>query len=163
MAQLMKKKLLINGQEIELEISAKSKDAISFIFGGKEYTYALLKNDQGKLILADQAGKISTVYFAGQNLFDSEAGQFKIEAVKKAIAEDSVSKLTTLISPLPGKIIKVCLKNGSKVKEGDEVVRIEAMKMEHRICAQVSGKLKSVNVKEGDSVQDGQLLGEIEP
>jgi len=159
----MKKKLLINGQEIEVQISSKTNNAISFIRNDKEFTYTLLTNDHGKLILADQAGKVSTVYFAGQNLFDSKAGQFKIETIKKASPEDSVSKLNTLISPLPGKVIKVCLAKGAKVKEGDEIFRIEAMKMEHRICAQVSGTLKAVNVKEGDVVQDGLVLGEIEP
>ncbi|MCM8526818.1 MAG: biotin/lipoyl-binding protein [Lentisphaeraceae bacterium] len=159
----MKKKLLINGQEIEVEITSKSSSSISFSFNGKSYDYSVFKSEPGKVILSDATGKVSTVYSSKGNLYDSASGQFKVENLKSGSVEDSKVKSNQLISPLPGKVIKVCLNNGSQVKEGDEILRIEAMKMEHRICAQIDGKIKAIYVKEGDTVQDGQLLGEIEP
>ena len=159
----MKKKLLINGQEIEVDIISKSSSSISFSFNGKSYDYSVIRSEPGKVILSDATGKVSTVYSSRGNLYDSVSGQFKVENLKSGSVEDSKVKSNQLISPLPGKVIKVCLNNGSQVKEGDEILRIEAMKMEHRICAQIDGKIKAINVKEGETVQDGQLLGEIEP
>lgn len=157
----MKKKLKINGQEIEIEILSKSKDSIAFIFNNQEYSFQLKKNDQGKVILQNQDLKNSIVYSSSQNLFDCESGQYKIEQVSR-VSQNTQSEIeNALYSPLPGKVIKISVKKGDQVKEGDELFRIEAMKMEHRICAPLNGTVKLINVKEGDSVTDGKLLGEV--
>lgn len=158
----MIKKLLINGQELDVEIISKSGKDITFRLSGQLHTFSLKKNDHGKVLVADSFGILSTVYSAQDNLYDCANGQFKIQAVKKASIESQSKNEKNLTSPLPGKVIKVCIALGDEVKEGDEIVRIEAMKMEHRICAQVDGILKSIKVKEGDTVSDGEYLGEIE-
>ena len=49
-------------------------------------------------------------------------------------------------------------KEGAKVKKGDELMVLEAMKMGNSITAPVSGVIKSVNVKEGDTVLGKQTL-----
>ena len=158
----MIKKLLINGQELDVEIISKSGKDITFRLSGQLHTFSLKKNDHGKILVADSSGISSTVYSAQDNLYDCIYGQFKIQAVKKTSIESQSENEKTLTSPLPGKVIKVCVALGDKVREGDEIVRIEAMKMEHRICAQMNGTLKSIKVKEGDTVSDGEHLGEID-
>lgn len=67
-----------------------------------------------------------------------------------------------LESPLPGKITKVCVIQGAKVKEGDEILLLESMKMENPILSPVNGEVTGVNVKNGDSVGCGTLLATIE-
>tara|TARA_B100000029_G_scaffold516206_1_gene627645 strand:- start:4642 stop:6561 length:1920 start_codon:yes stop_codon:yes gene_type:complete len=63
-----------------------------------------------------------------------------------------------LIAPMPGKVIDVKVKKGNKVKAGDTLVIIEAMKMEHSIKATESGKIAKVMVRLGDQVDNGATL-----
>ena len=156
----MKRKLEINGKEVEVEIISKSADGITFILSGKEYSFSSKGSGTGKAILTDPQNKSFTVYSSG-DLFDCSKGQFKIRAAQRAALLEQNSGNGFLHSPLPGKVVKVLAKAGQKIKEGDVILHIEAMKMEHRICAEISGTLKALNVKEGDAVSDGQALGEI--
>jgi len=63
-----------------------------------------------------------------------------------------------LIAPMPGKVIDVKVKKGSKVKAGDTLVIIEAMKMEHSIKATESGKIAKVMIQLNDQVDNGATL-----
>jgi propionyl-CoA carboxylase alpha chain len=64
----------------------------------------------------------------------------------------------SLIAPMPGKVIDVKVKKGSKVKTGDTLVIIEAMKMEHAIKATETGKIVKVMIKLNDQVDNGATL-----
>ena len=61
-------------------------------------------------------------------------------------------------SPLPGTILDVFVNVGDQVKSGQTVVLLEAMKMENNIEADADGVVKSVNVRKGDSVLEGDVL-----
>ena len=63
-----------------------------------------------------------------------------------------------LIAPMPGKVIDVKVKKGSKVKAGDTLVIIEAMKMEHSIKATETGKIAKVMIQLNDQVDNGATL-----
>ncbi|MFA7288971.1 MAG: biotin/lipoyl-containing protein [Melioribacteraceae bacterium] len=67
----------------------------------------------------------------------------------------------TIKSPLPGVILNVLAKEGQPVKIGDRILVLEAMKMENNIEADKEGIIKSIKVKAGDSVLEGDLLVEI--
>ena len=66
-----------------------------------------------------------------------------------------------LIAPMPGKILEVLVEKGQSVASGDLLLVMEAMKMEHRIVANVDGVIAMMNLKEGDQVQQGDVLAEI--
>lgn len=63
-----------------------------------------------------------------------------------------------LTAPLPGKILKVLVSPGSKVKKGDLLLTIEAMKMENEFFASEDGVVKEVYVTPGQSVETGGNL-----
>jgi biotin carboxyl carrier protein len=65
-------------------------------------------------------------------------------------------------APIPGLIIDILVKVGDKVKGGDVVAKMEAMKMENNILASMDGKIKSINIKMGESVLEGDVLMEME-
>lgn len=65
-------------------------------------------------------------------------------------------------SMMPGKIIAVKVKEGDEVKEGQDVVVLEAMKMENALKSPKDGKVTEISVKEGDSVESGVKLLVIE-
>ena len=64
---------------------------------------------------------------------------------------------------MTGRVIKVNVKPGDTVAEGDILLVIEAMKMENEITAPMSGKIKDVAVAPGGRVSEGDLLVQFEP
>jgi len=67
-----------------------------------------------------------------------------------------------LISFIPGTIVKIYVKNGQKVKEGDKLVLLEAMKMLNQIRISRPGTIKNVAIKIGQKVAKGELMIELE-
>jgi biotin carboxyl carrier protein len=68
----------------------------------------------------------------------------------------------SISSPMPGKVIKIRVKPGDLVKKGDTLAILEAMKMENHIGASADGVVKEVFVKEGDMVDGGMVLMNVE-
>ena len=56
---------------------------------------------------------------------------------------------------------KVHVKTGDTVKEGDDIVILDAMKMKNRLKSHLDGRVVAVNVKPGDRVTKGEVLVEI--
>lgn len=67
-----------------------------------------------------------------------------------------------LESGMPGKIIKIFVKPGDEVKEGEPLLIMEAMKMENEMRSPKAAKVKSVHVKEGQNIEGGVLLIQFE-
>ena len=63
---------------------------------------------------------------------------------------------------IPGTVIKVLISEGEKVKQGQPVAILEAMKMETNVLATGDGVIAKIYVKEGDSVKSGQLIARLE-
>jgi len=66
-----------------------------------------------------------------------------------------VSEIT---APMGGKVIDIKVNPGDTVNEGDEVVIIEAMKMELPVVATASGTVKEIKCKKGDAVEADAVL-----
>ncbi|HHW02769.1 MAG TPA: biotin/lipoyl-binding protein [Thermoanaerobacterales bacterium] len=79
-------------------------------------------------------------------------------APKKAVPAGKA----TITAPMPGTILSVKVKEGSKVSKGDVLMILEAMKMENEILAPQDGIISSIDVSEGASVNTGDLLATME-
>ena len=66
-----------------------------------------------------------------------------------------------LTAPMPGTILEVQVKEGQRVREGQTLLVMEAMKMEHRIQAPRAGEVLAVNFATGDRVNMGDTLVEL--
>ncbi len=66
-------------------------------------------------------------------------------------------------APLAGKIIEMNMEVGSMIEEDDEILIIEAMKMETPIFAPCSGKVVAIKASKGDEVEEDDVIAEIEP
>ena len=65
-------------------------------------------------------------------------------------------------SPMPGQVLRVLVSEGQKVKPGEPLVALEAMKMEQTIKATTSGVVQTIRVKPGQVVAPGEMLVEIQ-
>jgi len=61
-------------------------------------------------------------------------------------------------APLGGNIWSVLVEVGAKVEEDDDLVVIEALKMENAVCAPRAGTVKEIRVKKGDKVEEDAVL-----
>ena len=67
----------------------------------------------------------------------------------------------SLKAPMPGTILEIAVKKGQNVREGQHLMTLEAMKMEHKVLAPRAGEIARVNFSEGDRVEMGSPLVEI--
>ncbi|MDK2783686.1 MAG: glutaconyl-CoA/methylmalonyl-CoA decarboxylase subunit gamma, partial [Thermococcaceae archaeon] len=63
--------------------------------------------------------------------------------------------------PMPGKVLRILVREGDEVKAGQGLLVLEAMKMENEIPSPRDGVVKKILVKEGDTVDTGQPLIEL--
>jgi len=70
--------------------------------------------------------------------------------------------MAQVLAPLAGKVLDVLVQVGAKVEEDDELIVIEALKMENTVYAPAAGTVKEIKVKKGDSVEDEAVLLVIE-
>ena len=68
-----------------------------------------------------------------------------------------------IIAPMPGKVLKVMVRDGDLVEAGQALVVIEAMKMETTLAAESAALVKQVRVEEGQTVDHGAVLIELSP
>lgn len=71
--------------------------------------------------------------------------------------------INKIYSYIPGTVLKIFIKPGQAVKEGQNMLILEAMKMQNRILIPFEGKIKDIYVKEGDKIPKGCLMVEFEP
>lgn len=64
-------------------------------------------------------------------------------------------------APMPGNVLEVLAKPGQTVQAGESVVVLEAMKMENEIVAPTGGVISAVDVRQGQSVESGDMLFEL--
>ena len=67
----------------------------------------------------------------------------------------------SLKAPMPGTVLQVLAKAGQRVREGQHLMTLEAMKMEHKVVAPKAGEITKVNYSEGERVDMGSALVEI--
>jgi acetyl/propionyl-CoA carboxylase alpha subunit len=67
-----------------------------------------------------------------------------------------------IVARMPGKVVRVQVEAGTDVEKGTGIVVVEAMKMQNEMKAPRAGRVVSVNVKPGDTVNAGDVLAELE-
>jgi acetyl-CoA carboxylase biotin carboxyl carrier protein len=70
--------------------------------------------------------------------------------------------MADVVAPMVGKVIQILVSEGDEVEENQEVVMLEAMKMENPIYAPAGGTIKEIKVKANDSVDTEQVMIIIE-
>jgi biotin carboxyl carrier protein len=67
-----------------------------------------------------------------------------------------------ILSFIPGTVLEILIKPGQNVSMGDDLMILDAMKMQNKLKCNMDGKVKSIAVKKGDKVSKGTILLELE-
>ncbi len=82
---------------------------------------------------------------------------------KRALSATAAEDAGAVTAIMPGLIIKINKKEGDLVAAGETILVLEAMKMQNEIQSKVQGRIKSIHVKPGESVEMRQVLAVVEP
>lgn len=144
--------LTINQKEYRAEVSEINAEYALIRVNGREFRVDLQQLALSKLMPVETKKSEARMEAAAA-----------MPAVRPALepppAGGDVSNIVK--SPLPGLIIDVKVGAGEKVKAGQIIVVMEAMKMENQIQATIDGTVKKIFVKKGDNVAEGDTLIEI--
>lgn len=153
-------KLEIKGKEYTVKIEEfGSKEAILEVNGTK-YTVGL--KDLGKELNIGSVREVVTSIASSKSAASTSAPVQTSAPSTGGAAASSTGGSGEILSPLPGLILNVLVNVGDTVKNGQNIMIMEAMKMENDIAAPKDGVVKTINVKNGDNVSEGDVLATIE-
>ncbi|HYD73627.1 MAG TPA: biotin/lipoyl-containing protein, partial [Candidatus Binatia bacterium] len=132
-------------------LNARRNALVHMIHEGKSYA-ALPERDWDSITSVD-----GVVYV----FREGDAYEFHLDTGERADGEAAAND-GAILSPMPGKIVSVAAKAGARLKKGDPILVLEAMKMEHTLTAPFDGKLAELNAKPGAQVSEGVLLAKLE-
>lgn len=140
---------VINGQPYEVLLSQSSGDVNKVIINGMTES----------IFVSATSGNNYCVHLKGLDFICSRKDELNDE--KDYSTADAKNSELSYYSPMPGKLIKMNVKEGDAVEEGDVLCVVEAMKMENNIKAMTSAKVAKVFVNEGDKVDVKTILIEL--
>ncbi len=140
----------LDGVRHQLEALSLPHGAVSMLLDGNSHAFEF--EEKGDEVAVMLAGQLTTV-----DIVDERRAR-----LREATAIFTVEGKQTVVSPMPGKIVKVFVKVGDEVTEGQSVVVVEAMKMENELKAPKAGKVTEVTAVEGTAVENGSKLIVIE-
>ncbi len=150
--------LTINKKEYRAEVGEINAEYALIQVDGREFRVDLKQLGLGKLMpvatLAAEARPVASL--AQQAIAAAQAPAAPL--VSAPVSGDASSMVK---APLPGLIIDVKVREGEKVKAGQNIIVMEAMKMENQIQATSDGTVKRIFVKKGDNVAEGNAMVEI--
>ena len=138
------------GRVFETGVRRVSANELRLLFGDRSVRVFLTKDGERTCVAVD-----------GRQYIVSES---RAEAGRPGESDDKASGGTLRIkAPMPGKVTKLAVSEGEKVRRNQTLVIVEAMKMENEIKTSIDGVVAKVHVAAGDLVDAEKTLIEIEP
>ncbi len=157
----------VDKKEYRLNLNQTRENHIQVFLGKRKYEVTLefldpdeiLLNIDGKVhnVIINSNATSYSVYLNGRRF---QIGKKSVHQIlgSKAVGQKKINVQTSM----PGRIVKVLMKEGAVVEEGQAVLILEAMKMQNEIKSPQSGRLIKIGPKPGDSVETGALLFSVE-
>lgn len=170
----MKLDIDINGQKRSVEIVSEHVSSLVFKVDGKiyhtdirhtsEFVYSLLLEQNSYNIELSPIDGSPKKYFVNHGIDNMVATLTDCQtryAQSRNISQHTDNS-NVILTPMPGKIVKILVKEGDTVKAGDTVVIVEAMKMQSEYKSSGDKTIKKILVNEGDPIESNQPLVVLE-
>ena len=142
-----KVQLTIDGTPYDVDIVMAENGSCSILHDGKSFNAELIRKEGGKSYTVNAHYQSYNI-----DIIDSQA---KYLRMRKGTDEKQQDKI---VSPMPGKVVKIPVKAGDRLQAGDIVVVIEAMKMQSNYKVNRECVLKEILVNAGDSVNSNPVI-----
>lgn len=146
--------ILVDGINTELDLAHIYKQKYHVIENNQSYDIEITK--------ADFASKKFIIQVNSQKYELSLEDELDMLLEKMGMSTQGNDKMDNVKAPMPGLVLKVLVEVGQEVQKGDNLLVLEAMKMENIIKATGSGKVKNIVVNQKQAVEKNQLLIEME-
>ena len=140
----------------DVELRAEQIDSAAVWLRRAESSDGSERGARQTLAYAVVSGGVHWVFLGGE-VYRFEADQMAGRRKRSA------STAGSLTAPMPATVRRIEAKPGQAVRRGDVLIVLEAMKMELPVRAPADGTIARVNCREGDLVQPGQELAELQP
>jgi biotin carboxyl carrier protein len=154
-------------RQIAVRVQRSGPARFSLIVDGRQYEVeATLLNASTVQLIAD--GVVHTLPIAriGDAYHVAIGGEVYVLTATGAAAggdnDHPVLAAPQIVAPMPGKILQVLVRAGQAVAAGDGLLILEAMKMEHRMTAEAPATVRAVHVADGQMVDAGAVLVELD-
>ncbi|RZL66754.1 MAG: acetyl-CoA carboxylase biotin carboxyl carrier protein subunit [Pedobacter sp.] len=140
----------VNGNAVDIDTVVLNKNSVNILYNNKSYNVEVVElNTLEKLAVVKVNGNVYSLSIKDQ--FDQLLQQLGMDNL-------AASKILQVKAPMPGLVLSVLIKEGDTVKKGDNLLVLEAMKMENMIKSPTDGIVKKVEIKQSDKVEKNQLL-----
>ena len=157
--RLPNQKVTFEFENTEYDFEYKQKRDQKFLFSNNKEAYIYSSDEDGIDMIFDGKRHYSRVTVSKNNiLVHMPFGDVMLQLKPRFKMPGTEVTIGGLIAPMPGKVIDVKVKKGKKVKAGDTLVILEAMKMEHSIKASEDGTVSELLISVNDQVENGALL-----
>ncbi len=121
-----------------------------------DHQYFLLihngKKFHGEVVKDDSENNLLTIKINHRTFHVKKRGELDDLIASLGLDKPKIKKLK------PGRVLKIFVSVGDEIQPGDNVLSLEAMKMENILKAEGVGKVSSINISEGDIVEKGSVL-----
>lgn len=171
----MVRSILIDGKRYTLDVAVSDGERVDFRFGGDESSHTAMEQASVRevrpgvysILIAGQSHLVTVVNEGERTLAQVNGIEVEVEVEDPRRgstgggARSHAGKLT-IKSPMPGKVVRLLVREGEEVVAGQGIVVVEAMKMQNELKTTQAGKVASLPAKEGDAVSSGVVLAVIE-
>jgi len=140
----------VNGSKLNVDLSSISSNSSSIIYNNKSFNTEIVE--------LNKVDKTCTIRVNGNNY--ALKIEDKFDQLLKQLGLDNIAsaKIAEIKAPMPGLVLDVIAEEGTEVKKGDNLLILEAMKMENIIKSPADGIVKNIAVIKGDKVEKNQVL-----
>ncbi len=152
------------GDDFDFKLSKDTISSLDLIKNG-DGTFHLLKDGKSyhvKILDSDFNKGIYTISIDGSEHQASIQTPLDELIEKMGFATNGNKNIDSITAPMPGLILDILVEEGQEVNEEDQLVILEAMKMENIITSPRNGVIKKIGVSKGDAVDKKQLLIEFQ-
>lgn len=153
------KVITIDGVSHELRIE---RDGALFRGGGDEVEIVSIAAGEALIRVGGRTHRVPFLIDGFEVSFSFEGEVYKADVSDKGAGARAKHRDPSMSAPMPGVVLKVLVEAGAEVEKGTPLVILEAMKMEHTIVAPRNGKVVAIHCREGELVQPGVELIELE-
>ena len=154
--------LMLSNETHKVEYAYVKKQG--FVFSSNKVAKIHDQNEFGLDVEFDGKRHFSRITMSeDQVLVHMPYGDVMVKVMPRFVMPGLETQAGGLVAPMPGKVIYLKVRKGSKVKAGDTLIILEAMKMEHSIKASENGTVSDLLVSANDQVENGALLMVVDP